>query len=489
MHPILERQCLRRRQFLTSAASGLGAAALLTLLKEDGVLAAVPEAQTLPVKAKRCIFIYLEGGPSQFDLWSYKPKLQELAGQPPPASLIQGKRFAFTDGNQAVLLPTDASRTFKQYGQGGLWFSNLVPNLAAQADKLCVLGAVVTNQFNHTPAQLVAQTGHNLGGHPAMGSWLNYGLGAENQNLPGYMVLSSAAIVNAGTTAWGSGFLPTTYSGVLLQPTGNPILDLEPPPGVSSSVERRRLDAISKLNGFHKDVMLDPEIQSRIDNYELSFRMQTEAPELVDLSKESTATLDRYGVNRADPDVAFADGVRKPAPGAYGSFAKHCLLARRMVEKGVRFVNIFCGSWDTHSGLNAEIPWFAGNIDQPIGALLADLDERGLLDETLVVIGSEFGRTPIGETRFYPASGRDHHPDSFTMLLAGGGVKGGMSLGETDEIGWSPVKDGVDIADVHATILKLFGIDHNLLSFPYRGVQQRLTPLTRVSTPIDAILA
>ncbi len=489
MHPIRERNYLVRREFLTGAAGGIGLAALLTLLKENGVMAAPADALQFPVKAKRCIFIYLEGGPSQFDLWAYKPKLQELAGQPPPPSLVAGKRFAFTDGNTAVLLPTDPTRTFQQHGQSGHWFSNLLPNLAQQADKLCVLNAVVTSQFNHTPAQLLAQTGHNLGGHPSMGSWLNYGLGTENQNLPGYMVLSSAAIVNAGTTAWGSGFLPTTYSGVLLQPTGNPILDLEPPPGVSPAIERRRLDALSKLNGIHREKMMDPEISARIENYELAFRMQSEAPELVDLSGESAATLARYGVNRPDPDVAFADGVRKPAPGAYGTFAKHCLLARRMVEKGVRFVNIFAGSWDTHSGLNAEVPWFAGNIDQPIAALIADLSERGLLDETLVVIGTEFGRTPIGENRFFPASGRDHHPDAFTMLLAGGGIKAGTSFGQTDEIGWSPVADGADISDVHATILKLFGLDHMALSFEHRGVEQRLTPLVRVSTPIDALIA
>jgi uncharacterized protein (DUF1501 family) len=491
MHPIHERNCLTRRNFLTSAAGGAGLAALLTLLKEDGVLAAgqVPGVPQFAPKAKRCIFLYMEGGPSQFDLFSYKPTLNMLAGQHPPASLLEGKRFAFTNPQAAVLLGMDPARTFKQYGQSGMWFSNLVPNIAKHADKICMLNAVVTNQFNHMPGQLMAQTGHNLGGYPSMGSWLNYGLGSENQNLPGYMVLNSASINSAGATAWGSGFLPTTYSGVLLQPTGNPILNLGLPAGVSTAAERRRLDSLARLNAMRKEKMLDPDISARIENYELSFRMQAEAPKLTDLSQESAATLDMYGLSRTDPAVTFADNVRRPAAGTYGTFAKHCLLARRMIEKGVRFVNIFSGSWDTHSGLNAELPWFAGAVDQPIGALLQDLSDRGLLDETLVVWGSEFGRTPIGETRFSPATGRDHHPDAFSIFMAGGGIKGGVTFGETDEIGWSPSKDAVDISDVHATILRLFGIDHTGLTYKFRGLDQRLTPVTREAKALTQLIA
>jgi Protein of unknown function (DUF1501) len=487
MHPIHECNYLSRRKLLTSAAGGIGLAALLTLLKEDGVLAAVPGAPQFAPKAKRCIFFFMEGGPSQFDLFANKPTLNKLAGQPAPASLIAGKRFAFLKPD-AVLLGTHPSRTFKQYGQSGLWFSNLLPNIAQHADKICMLNAVVTSQFNHNPAQLVAQTGNNLGGHPSMGSWLNYGLGSENQNLPGYMVLSSAPFLSGGVSLWSSGFLPSTHSGVMLQPTGNPILNLEPAPGVSGSVERDRLDALAALNAVHKQKMMDPEISSRIDNYELSFRMQAEAPQLTDLTKESQATLDRYGLTRPDPAATFSNSSRKPPAGFYGNFAKHCLLARRMIEKGVRFVSVFSGSWDEHGGLSNEVAHLAGGVDQPIGALLQDLSDRGLLDETLVVWGTEFGRTPLGETNENP-DGRDHHPDSFNIFMAGGGIKGGTSLGETDDIGWSPVKDGVDIADVHATILRLFGIDHMALSYPYRGVNQRLTPLTRVSTVIDQILA
>ena len=488
MHPIDEHYRLTRRNFLTSAAGGAGLLALLTLLKEDRVLAAVPGIPQFAPKAKACIFFYMEGGPSQFDLFSYKPKLNELAGQPPPQSLIAGKRFAFSDPKTAVLLGTDPSRTFEQHGESRMLFSNLLPNLAKHADKICMLNAVTTSQFNHTPAQLLVQTGRNLGGYPSLGSWLNYGLGSENQNLPGYMVLNSAAIVNAGETAWGSGFLPTTYRGVLLQPTGNPILNLGLPPGVSTAAERRRLDALARLNAIHENKMLDPEISARVENYELAFRMQAEAPQLTALDQESPATMDRYGLNRADPSVKFADPVRRPASGVYGTFAKHCLLARRMIEKGVRFVNVFSGSWDAHSGLNPEIAWFAGAVDQPIAALLQDLSDRGLLDETLVVWGSEFGRTPIGENRFNPATGRDHHPDSFTMFMAGGGIKGGVTFGETDDIGWSPVTDGIDVSDVHATLLRLFGIDHMGLTYRFRGLEQRLTPVTRQARVLTQLI-
>src|SRR5579859_5421646 len=420
MHPIDECCRLNRRNFITTTAGG-GLAALHTMPQADGLLAQakgqVPGVPQFAPKAKRCIYFHMEGGPSQYDLFLNKPKLSQMGGQPIPASFYQGQRFAFTDPSKAVILGLDPTRTFKQYGQSGMWFSNLVPNIAQHADKICMLNAVVTHQFNHAPAQLLSQTGHSLQGYPSMGSWLQYGLGSENSNLPGYLVLSSSSFLSAGVLYWGSGFMPSTYAGVLLQPTGNPIINLGRPPGVSSAEERRRLDTLGRLNALHKQKMLDPDIQSRIDNYELSFRMQTEAPDLVDLSKESQATLDAYGLNRSDPPVTFVDNARRPAAGAYGTFAKHCLLARRMMEKGVRFVNVLSGSWDTHSGLNVELPWFAGMVDQPIAALLQDLGDRGMLDDTLVVWGSEFGRTPIGETRFNPATGRDHHPDAYSIWM------------------------------------------------------------------------
>jgi hypothetical protein len=336
---------------------------------------------------------------------------------------------------------------------------------------------------------MVAQTGSNMDGHPSMGSWLVYGLGSENQNLPGYVVMNSSVAVSGGTMLWESGFLPSSFAGVPFQPTGNPIVDLNVPPGLGPAVERRSLDALARLNGIRKAKMMDPEIAARIENYELAFRMQTEAPDLTDLSKESPATLERYGLNRSDP-AANVPVYRRPPPGMYGNFARHCLLARRMVEKGVRFVNVFTGSWDAHTNLNEEIAFFAGGVDRPIAALIQDLADRGLLDETLVVFASEFGRTPLGDNgQDAGNSGRDHHPDAFSVFMVGGGVRGGLTYGETDDIGWSPVKDPVDICDVHATILRLFGIDHMGLTYRYHGVDQRLTPLTRAAKVIEPLMA
>jgi hypothetical protein len=492
MNPIRERIHLDRRRFLTSAASGIGGAALLALLRESGALASPGAAAASPLvpKAKNCIFFFMEGGPSQFDLFSYKPKLNELNGQRPPESLLAGKRFAFVQKDTAVLLGTDPSRTFAPYGQSGMMFSNLLPNLARHADRICLLQTVSTTQFNHHPAQLVVQTGDNLEGHPSVGSWLLYGLGSENKNLPGYVVMNSSAYLSGGERLWQSGFLPTTYSGVLFQPSGNPILNLSPPPGISSAIERRGLDALARLNGLRHQKTMDPEIAARIENYELAFRMQTAGPELIDLSGESAQTLARYGTDRIDPFVPMAD-FRRPPAGSYGNFGRQCLLARRMVERGVRFINIFSGSWDAHFLLNSEIVFFSDLVDQPIAALIDDLAERGLLNETLVVIAGEFGRTPVGENRptFDGVSGRDHHPEAFSILMIGGGTKAGFIHGETDELGWTAVKDRVDIADVHATMLALFGIEHRALTFPYRGADQRLTPLTRPARVIDAIIA
>lgn len=493
MHPVIERCLLQRREFLTTAAGGLGGLALGLLAQQRRANAAdaqVPGALQFPVKAKNCIFLYMAGAPSQFDLFSHKPRLNELNGKPPPAGLLDGKRFAFLQKDTAVLLGTDPSRTFAPQGQSGMRLSNLLPNLSKHADKLCLINSLYTTQFNHHPGQLMMQTGHNLQGYPAMGSWLEYGLGSADQNFPGYVVMNSSGAFSGGETLWNSGFLPSTYSGVTFRPTGDPVLNLGVPAGFTRESERRGLDALSKLNELHRAQQLDPQIAARIENYELSFRMQTEAPAIVDLSGESAATLERYGLNRADP-VLSIQSERAPAPGVYKNFARHCLLARRMVEKGVRFINIFAGSWDQHSRLNAEIPFFAGLVDQPIAALLQDLEERGLLDETLVVFASEFGRTPLGENRpgFATVTGRDHHPDSFSVFMAGGGAKGGLTYGETDEIGWSITKDPVDIADFHATILRLFGVEHLALTYDHLGVPQRLTPLTREAKVIDALIA
>lgn len=492
MHPVIERCLLNRRELLLTSAAGLGGLALALLPRQKSALAA--EGQRLdsvkfPVKAKSCICFYMAGAPSQFDLFSYKPRLNELNGQPPPAGLLDGKRFAFIQKDTAVLLGTDPARKFSPSGQSGMMLSDLLPNLAKHADKLCLINSIYTTQFNHHPGQLLMQTGHNLPGYPAMGSWLEYGLGSTDQNFPGYVVMNSSGGLSGGETLWNSGFLPSNYSGVTFRPNGDPVLNLNTPGGFTREAERRELDSLSRLNQLHKAQMLDPEIAARIESYELSYRMQTEAPAIVDLSNESAATLELYGLNRNDPNISVSSD-RAPGAGAYKTFARHCLLARRMVEKGVRFVNVFAGSWDMHSKLNAEMPYFAGLVDQPIAALLQDLEQRGMLDETLVVFASEFGRTPLGENRSGgPVSGRDHHPDSFSVWMAGGGAKGGVTYGETDEIGWSVTKDAVDIADFHATILRLFGVDHLAMTYPHLGVDQRLTPLTREAKVIDALIA
>jgi uncharacterized protein (DUF1501 family) len=492
MHPIVERCLLNRRHFLTAGVGGLGGLAL-ALLSQRGVAASNGQRQDTikyPIRAKNCIFLYMAGGVSQFDTFSHKPRLNELRGQKPPAHLIAGKRFAFLNKDTAVLLGTDPRRSFAPRGESGMLISNLLPKLSKHADKLCLINSMTTTQFNHHPGQLVMQTGHNLQGHPALGSWLDYGLGSADKNFPGYVVMNSAAGLSGGETLWNSGFLPSNYSGALLRTAGDPILYLNAPAGISRESERRELDSLARLNALHRAQMLDPQIDARMEAYELSFRMQTAAPEILDLAGESAATLERYGVHRPDSSIVI-NSETPPAQGIYGNFARHCLLARRLVEKGVRFVNIFTGSWDHHRNLDAEIPFWGGLVDQPVAALLQDLEERGLLDDTLVVFATEFGRTPLGENRpgFDIVTGRDHHPDSFSVFLAGGGCKAGLTYGETDEIGWSVTKDSVDVSDLHATILRLFGVDHLALTYPHLGVDQRLTPLTREARVIEALIA
>jgi uncharacterized protein (DUF1501 family) len=485
-----EEARLLRRQFLTSAAGGIGLTALLSLLRANGAAAGegqAPGLTLLPAKAKNCIFFYMEGAPSQLDLFSYKPLLNQMHGQRPPESLVANARFAFIDKSKAVLLGTP--RTFAQHGASGLWLSDLLPNLATQADRICMLQAVSTSQFNHHPGQLVMQTGSNLPGHPSIGSWLAYGLGRENENLPAYVVLNSSRFITAGESLWGSGFIPSPNGGVVLQATGNPVLNLQRPQGISEDAERRQLASLSRLNSLHQGAVFDPEIANRTAAFELAFKMQSEVPSLTELGQESPATLERYGLARTDP-AATLNASRAPAAGVYATFARHCLLARRMVERGVRFVNVFSGSWDMHDSINLEMPFFAGMVDQPIAALIADLAERGLLEETLLVFAGEFGRTPLGQgSADDPAVGRDHHPDAFSIFLAGAGVRPGLTLGKTDDIGWSATEGSVDVADVHATLLRLFGIDHTQLTFRFAGLDQRLTPVTGRAHVIQEILA
>lgn len=491
----MQIQDLLRRDFLTTSASGLGAAALTALLNDDNAVAnergsrrdALSAQQThFEPKAKSCIFIFNAGAPSQLDLFNYRPALNDLNGKALPESLLEGVRFAFIEKESARLMAS--RRKFRQHGDSGMWFSDLLPNIGRCADDICLINSMHTDQFNHHPGQLMMQCGQAMFGLPSMGSWISYGLGTENRNLPGYVVLTSGRGSSGGATLWSSGYLPSLHAGVLLRNQGPPILNLELPAGLPASLERGGLDAIRSLNELHMHRTHDPEIASRISNYELSFRMQSAAPELTDISGETAATLGAYGVNRKDPK---ARSGRVGSGEHFGSFGRNCLLARRMVERGVRFINIIFASWDHHSNLDRDLTYNAGCVDQPIAALINDLKQRGMLDETLVVWGGEFGRTPLGENRNNSknVTGRDHHPYAFSMFMAGGGVRPGYTHGETDEVGWNPAIDPVHINDFQATLLKLFGLNHRRLTFRHQGADKRLTNITRESEVVEDLIA
>jgi hypothetical protein len=469
-----------RRQFLTSSASGLGAAAFASLLQQDGLLGEelsanplAPKSAPLPAKAKQCIFILPAGAPSHLDLFDPKPKLRELHGQKPPASLIENVRFAFVKKETAVL--AGSAREFRKHGECGMELSDFLPHLGSCADELCLVRSMHTDAFNHHPAQLMLCSGVPRFGRPSMGSWLNYGLGSEANNLPGYVVLTAGRGSSGGVSNWSSGFLPSTYEGVVFRSEGEPVLNLNNPPGIDREIQQQGLETLSKLNRRRFDHVQDPEIASRISSYELAFRMQTAAPELIDLADETQETLDAYGVTRKEPEkFKFRGG----GPHVYKQFATNCVLARRMIERGVRFVTLVHASWDHHSNIDEELGYNAAMADQPIAALIKDLKQRGLLDSTLIVFAGEFGRTPLWENRGGNQSnvvGRDHHPFAYSLLMAGGGIKGGQVYGETDEIGWAPVKDPVHINDFHATILHLFGFDHLRFTHKFKGLDVRLT--------------
>ncbi|MCI0460225.1 MAG: DUF1501 domain-containing protein [Gemmataceae bacterium] len=481
MHPIQEYALHTRRHFLTTAASGIGTLALASLLQDDGLLASEPTDPPSPLaprpphfapRARNCICIYLEGAPSQLDLFDPKPRLNQLDGQPLPESMTRNVRFAFIQRDTARLMR--CPRRFARHGDSGMVFSDFLPHLAGCADDICMVRSMHTEAFNHHPGQLLMCCGVPTFGRPSMGSWISYGLGSESRNLPGYVVLTAGRGTSAGASAFSSGFLPSTYAGVLFRNQGEPVLNLNNPAGLTPDMQRRTIETLSRLNAHRQGQMEDPEINSRIAAYELAFRMQSAAPELIDLSGESRQTLDLYGVNRPDPP---ARGGRGGGPGVYRQFAVNCLLARRLVERGVRFVNLFHASWDHHSNLNTELAHNCGMADQPVAALLTDLKRLGLLDSTLVLWLSEFGRTPLGENRpgFREVTGRDHHPFAFTIWMAGGGVRGGYTHGETDEIGWNVVRDPVHINDLHATLLHLFGLDHLRLTYRFQGRDFRLT--------------
>jgi hypothetical protein len=453
-----------RRHFFRDCGVGVGAMALSSLLARDAHAAKerndplAPRKPHFAAKAKAVIFLFMAGGPSQLDLFEPKLELQKLGGQKVPESFTMGKRFAFIKGD-AKLLATP--RKFEKVGQCGMDISDLLPFHKEVADDLCWVRGMKTDVFNHGPAKCFVNTGSPQFGRPSMGAWLTYGLGSESDSLPGFVVLQSGPRgPRGGAALWSSGFLPSTYQGVPFLKGPSPILDLAPPPKVSNKDQGEFVDAVNDLNRLRKDTTGDPEIQTRIAAYEMAYRMQTSAPELMDLSKEPKAVLERYGAEAGKP-----------------SFAANCLLARRLVERGVRFVQLYHTNWDHHGGatenLETHLPPICKEIDRPCAALIKDLKQKGLLDSTIVVWGGEFGRTPMGETR--ESTGRDHHIDAYTMWLAGGGFKPGTLYGKSDDIGYNVVENEVHVHDLQATILHQMGMDHTKLTFRFQGRDYRLT--------------
>ena len=454
-----------RRRFLNDIAGGIGTIALGSLLQQDGLAAAertdplAPRSSHFPGKAKNVIFMFMEGGPSQIDLFDPKPELQKWHGKPLPESITKDLKLAFIKPTAAVL---GSPRQFKPYGQCGTEFSDWIPHTAACADDICLVRSMHTEAFNHHPGQLLLMSGVMQTGRPSMGAWVTYGLGSESQNLPGFAVLTSGVGTSGGATNFTSGFLPSVYQGTLLRNSGDPILYLSNPPGITNEMQRSSLDALRDLNQEHQLQTGDVEIASRIASYELAFRMQMAGPELADFSKESPETLEMYGVNHE---------ITK-------QFGTNCLLARRMVERGVRFVLMMHASWDDHTELNRKLKKNCDITDQPTAALLKDLKQRGLLDSTLIVWGGEFGRTPMVEIRNTMQednAGRDHHPVAYSMWLAGGGTKGGQVIGKTDELCFNIVEDKVHVNDLQATILHCLGMDHTRLTYRHMGRDFRLT--------------
>lgn len=449
---------ISRRECLTHSSHGFGAVALWHLLARDG-FTSTPGPDSRP-RVKNVIFLFMMGGQSHLDLFDPKPKMTEMNGQPIPAHLTVAKKSA-TGG---ILETIQASpRTFRRHGDCGMELSDLLPQTATVADEICLIRSMYCEQANHDPAQLLMHCGTPLFGNPSMGSWVNYGLGSECQNMPGYLVLISDdghGLEGAGSSLWSSGFMPSTYRGVSFRNSGDPVLHLTNPRGLSTSGQRARLDALRDLNEIHQQVTGDPEIASRIASYEMAFRMQTAAPELLDFRQETAETLDMYGLD--------SDQTR--------SFGSNCLLARRMVERGVRFVHLVHSSWDHHSDLTKRLTKNCGMTDQPAAALIKDLKQRGLLEETLVVWAGEFGRTPMGEVRRgQQADGRDHHPSAFSVWMAGGGVKAGHVYGATDDFGFNVTEKPVHVHDLQATILHLLGIQHEKLTYRHAGRDFRLT--------------
>lgn len=459
-----------RRHFLKDSALGLGAIALSSLLGRNAF--AAPAAATNPLaarlphfapKAKRIIYLHLTGSPPNLDLFDYKPELVKRDGQDCPDDFIKGKKFAFTAGKPKLM---GSPRTFAQYGRSGHWMSDAIPHLHTVADDLCIIHSMNTDQFNHAPAELLLLTGSPRAGRPSLGSWVTYGLGTENQNLPGFVALISSGVQpNGGKNSYGSGFLPSVFQGVQCRSKGDPVLYAADPAGFTRDLRRDSLDALQELNELQASALGHPETRTRIAQYELAYRMQMSVPEVMDISRETPATIAAYGAQ----------------PGE-SSFANNCLLARRLVEQGVRFVQLFDWGWDFHGTSELEdirggLTKKCNTMDRPIAALINDLRQRGLLEDTLIVLGGEFGRTPFREGRTSTGEilGRDHYPDCYTMILAGGGIKGGLSYGETDELGFNITRDKVHVHDLQATLLNQLGFDHERLTFKFEGRNYRLT--------------
>lgn len=476
-------EAVTRRHFLRSCPTGLGALWLAT--QGSGQTSAASPAGVQPVssthfrpRAKRVIFLHMAGAPSQLELFDYKPELNKLDGQPCPQSFLEGKRFAFIQGVPFMLAP---QFEFEQVGQSGQWISDRLPHFKSVADEVCFIKSMKTDQFNHAPAQLLLHTGFQTPGYPSFGSWVTYGLGSDNRNLPGFIVLVSGGhSPSAGKSAWGSGFVPSVYQGVQCRSKGDPVLYLSNPSAVSPSIRRRMLDSLRKINEQTFEAKGDPETLTRISQYEMAFRMQTSATEAFDLKAEPQHIHDLYGTE----------------PGKE-SFANNCLLARRLAERDVRFIQLFHWGWDSHGAganeaLNAGFNDRCREVDQPMTALLTDLKQRGLLDDTLVIWGGEFGRTPMRENRNgveMKLIGRDHNPGAFTIWLAGGGVRSGITYGQTDEVGYEVAENPVTPHDFHATMLHALGLDHKRLTYPFQGLDQRLSNVTKPSRVVQEILA
>ena len=478
---IFDREQITRRHFFRVGALGLGAPALSMLMQRDLMSQDAISGAAAPhfaPKAKRAIYLFMAGAPCQMDMLDYKPKMADLYNKDLPGSIRKNQRLTTMTSGQARFPVAPSVYKFKQHGQSGAWVSELLPHTASIVDDISIIRSVTTEAINHDPAITYICTGHQLPGKASLGAWLSYGLGSENENLPGFVVLTSTWTGRKDAQAlynrlWGAGFLPSKYQGVALRAKGDPVLFLSNPAGVSSAMRRRLLDTLARMNARKQKESGDPETTARIAQYEMAFKMQSSVPELTDLSDEPDRIFEMYG----------------PASRTPGTFANHCLLARRMAERGVRFTQIFHRGWDQHFNVTKDLPPQCRDIDQPSAALVQDLKQRGLLDSTLVIWGGEFGRTMYCQGALTRKNyGRDHHPRCFTIWMAGGGIKGGVVHGETDDFSYNVVRDPVHIRDLNATILHCLGIDHKRLIYPFQGLDQRLTGVEAEARVVSEIL-